>query len=87
MSDQTNKPTLPDVYMLADRKFHQDDVIRNYLKSEIWNAIESADQNRIDTTSALVTTAIESNGANVVEAAELHYYQQKEKRTRRRVGS
>jgi hypothetical protein len=70
-------------YMLVDRRFHHDEQVCNFLKSEIWSGIE---QNRIDETLATVTAAIESNGATVVEAAEIYFYKQKEKRAQRRVG-
>jgi hypothetical protein len=84
MTGQTNKPTLPEIYMEVDRQFFRDEQISHYLKSEIRAALESVDPARINATLELVQGALESNGASVVEAAEFRHIEQREKRARRR---
>jgi hypothetical protein len=81
MSEQTNKSTLPELYMQADRQFYGDEMISNFLKSEIWSAVEGGDPARIAATLALVEGALKSDGATVAEAAEIRHF---EKRARRR---
>jgi hypothetical protein len=71
-------------YLLADRMFYADPQVLNYLKAEIWAAIESREPDRIKDTLAMVTAAIASEGSTVVEAAALRDYQLREKRAQRR---